>query len=911
MPAAFANPLYSREMYGKRGENPPLPRNCERAPAKFSGDSLEMEAVHWRLKERREGWVQQDFFSVRRVSQETGFAADISHVPTGNGGATMHTMMRRAAALNCFGRMAGVSTLIFVMMAAGVSARAVVVRGRVRDPLGAGVAGAKVQLISGTSVIASARSGADGDYEIRSAQGGRFVVLTSAGTFAVNYGDSFFGGGADVVEHDVTLQPEMVREQVTVTATGLAIPLAQASASVTLIHAEDLFTRAFLLEEMRLVPGVSVVQQGQYGGVTSLFVRGGQSSGNKLLMDGVTAEDVGGTFDFGTVDPVGIATAETLRGPDSVLYGPDAAAGVVSVRTARGSAYKPVMHYSGDAGNFHTWRNAVDVSGARARLDYFGAFARFDSSNALPMDRFHVATSVGNVGLQGPAKTELRLTVRNGVSATGVPQAHDFYAISANGKQSDQDLYIGATIDNHLFEKWHNLVRYYAGRKREEVVTFAPVGERILVFGFPEYFGNTVTIRGANGFSATGRAAINFDGVYPQANLQVSNRDGVQYETDYRFGAHLAVMGGFRYDDARGKFAFPAFGTNNNVERKNYDYTGQVQGDFLTRIFYSAGIGVQKNSLFGTQVTPRLGVAWYLSRPSAVPLRGTKVRFTFAKGEQEPNLSAETGSLYDALLKNNPAAIAQFKVSPIGALESRSYEGGVDQNILGEKLVARATYFHNEFGRQVEFVDSFTLANVFKIPAAIANPLFGAYLNSLAYRASGLEAEVEWRPFTDVFVRAGYTHLDAKVQKSFSGDAVSAGQGTNNPNLPGVAIGSLSPLVGARPFRRPPNSGFAAIVFTREMFSAAVKAAVVSRSDDSTFLSFSDVNGDNTLLLPNRNLDFAYEKIDASLVYQWKPSVAVFAQLNNILGEQHMGPIGYPGLPFNFRVGIKARLGKD
>ena len=37
--------------------------------------------------------------------------------------------------------------------------------------------------------------------------------------------------------------------------------------------------------------------------------------------------------------------------------------------------------------------------------------------------------------------------------------------------------------------------------------------------------------------------------------------------------------------------------------------------------------------------------------------------------------------------------------------------------------------------------------------------------------------------------------------------------------------------------------------------------------------------------------------------------VAIFTQLGNLLSEQHIGPIGYPGLPFTIRAGLKIRIG--
>ena len=84
---------------------------------------------------------------------------------------------------------------------------------------------------------------------------------------------------------------------------------------------------------------------------------------------------------------------------------------------------------------------------------------------------------------------------------------------------------------------------------------------------------------------------------------------------------------------------------------------------------------------------------------------------------------------------------------------------------------------------------------------------------------------------------------------------------------------------------------------------------MASRSDDSTYQSFNDFNGDNTLLLPNRDLDFGYTKLDMNALYAATRHVTIFTQLDNLLGQQHIGPIGYPGLPFTIRTGLKIRIG--
>jgi iron complex outermembrane receptor protein/vitamin B12 transporter len=797
---------------------------------------------------------------------------------------------------------------------ASLSAHAVVVRGRVLDPLGRPLMTARVQLVLGGQVVASTQSLPDGTYEIRSTEEGRFVLLSSAPGFAANIQMPFYSRALDIVNRDITMSVNSVQEQVSVTATGLPTPLEQTSASVTLIAPEQLATQTDLLQEMRLQPGVSVVQSGQNGAQTSLFVRGGNSTANKVLIDGVPGNDVGGVFDFGIVSTTGVSAMEVHRGPDSVLYGSDAGAGVVRFDTPRGISTRPVLNYSGDAGNFHTWRNEVELSGAHRKLDYYTAFSRYDSSNALPGDRFHVGTSAANLGYALNGSTSLRGTVRYAASAGGVPNAHDFFGISQNAKQSDQNVFFTGVLEN-------NVVLYYGARKREQYVKYSPTGDLISAPFGDGYYGKAVTIRGANGYTGTGRAELDFPPFnppgdsYPQARQSASLRDGVQYQTDYRFGTHLAALGTFRYEDERGMAHIPQSPTYplQLVERRNYDYNLQFQGDVKERVFFSLGGGVQKNYLYGTEGVPRLGLAYFPIHPGTGWLHGTKLKFNFAKGVQEPDVVSQIQSLYNVLLRNGLGAQAvAAHVAPIGAQRSRTYEGGFEQNILGERLKLGLTYFHTQYGRQVEYVGALDLTTYFNLPfIPSSNGDYGAYINSLDYLASGVETSAEWRATRHLFVRGGYTYLNTRVERSFAFDVTSilSGFPQINPNYPGIAIGSTSPLVGQRVFRRPPQTGYIDAEYTATKWSAGVKAAFVSRADDSTFLGGMDENNDNTLLLPNRNLDFAYQRVDANVTYQVMSHVTVFTQMNNLLGQQKMGPIGYSALPFNFRSGLKIRLG--
>ncbi len=792
--------------------------------------------------------------------------------------------------------------------------KAVTVHGTITDSLGVPIANATVALIQNGKVVVSVSTHYDGTYQVSNAAAGQFYILAGGKSFRELTTGSFYGGELDSVEQNIVLEPEWVRQSIVVTATGLPEPEAQVSASVTVINKIDFLNRAVMVDPLRQVAGFDVVQTGQRGGLTSVFIRGGNSDDNKVLLDGVSIEDIGGRFDLSTISSTGISHVEAYRGPNSVLWGSDAAAGVMGFFTPRGTTPFPSLLYEGDAGSFGTYRNEVQLGGTYHKLDYYGAFSDFQTQNSIPHDEYHNITEVANLGYSISGSTGLRVTARNADIATDLPGASAFYGMSNIGKQSDQDTYLSATFDHTFSDAWHGLVRYGLARKREE--SEQPYAAGIPVDG--NYYGNTVTITGANGYSAIGNALMNYGGIYPYTIDLVNNRDNLYAQSDYSITPHLTILGGFRYENERGAENEWVYDFNETLNRTNYDYMLQINGDFKQRFFYSLGGGIQKNQLYGTEGTPRVGFSWYPIRPGKGIFHGTRINFNFAKGVKEPTIDDQFGSLYTFLAENGgQSTINQYGIRPIGAELSRSYDGGVEQSLFTEKVLFRATYFHNEFGDQIEYVSAslvpFLLPNLtpeqqLALQAFLQEQgAFSLTVNSGAFRAQGIETEVQYGIGKNIFIRGGYTYLDAVVQHSFTSDAVGP---SYNPLYPTIPIGNDAPLVGARPFRRPPHIGFAGVTYTGQHMTLVATGAFASRSDDSTYLGYADVNGDNGLLLPNRNLDHGYAKLDlggSAPITKW---LAVYAQLDNLLSQQHISPIGYPSLPFNIRAGLRFTLGR-
>ena len=820
---------------------------------------------------------------------------------------------------------------IAVLVLFAVAAHAGVIRGTVTDITGATVRGATIVLQVDGKYLATTISGADGSYQFATGKAGRFALAISAPTFRQLAPPIFYATANENVERNLVMEPEWVHQSVVVTATGTPTPQEQTSVPVDVLGALDIFHRDDLVSVLRFEPGVVVVQAGQRGAQASVFIRGGDSNSSKFLVDGTTADEMGGLFDLGDLSPTGIESAEVYRGPNSSLYGADAASGVVNFTTPRGVSSSPVLTFDGDLGNLHTANNELEVAGSRHKIDYYGGYSWLQSENDLPMDRYHLGTAVGNIGVEPSAGLQLRGTVRYGVSATGVPNAWNFYHVADDRKQSDQNLYISGTADYQMTADFHNKVTYGAVRKREQSMQWYPAGicePANTCTGSPavagNFYGEDVTIHGANGAQVVGQALLNYSvpnySVYPNDLQLVTNRDQLLYEGDYHFTPHLVGLIGFHYENERGVENEPVYSLADSAERNNYDYLAEVHGDFKGRVFYTLGGSLERYQIIGTQTSPRFGVSYYALKPRPGIFNGTRVSFNFSEAVREPTLADQSGSLYTFLQgqKGGAQTIEQLHIGQLAAPTARTWEGGVEQGMIGERVIVHVNFFHNQFGRQIENVGAqlipkllpgLTAAEQKQLEAFLNNN--GAYsldINSEAFRALGIETTVESGIGRSLFLKGGYTYLDTVVQRSFSSDEESLLAGSE-PKYEGIPIGIYSPLVGARPFRRPPHTGFISGSFTRRRWTLVSNAAFSSRSDDSDFLGYSDINQGNTLLLPNRNLDYGYAKVDFGGSFQLFSRVGIYADTENLFNDQHIAPIGYPSLPFNFRLGLRVKVG--
>ena len=166
-----------------------------------------------------------------------------------------------------------------------------------------------------------------------------------------------------------------VSEDVVVTATSIPAEETQVGSAVTVITRQEIerSEKGSVLDLLRSVAGLDVVQSGPPGSVTSLFTRGTNSTQTLVLVDGVRMNSpFFAGYDWSAMTTENIERIEIVRGPFSALYGSDAIGGVVQIFT-RTASEGISGRATGEIGNQGQGQGSAFVSGGEGM--FFGSAA--------------------------------------------------------------------------------------------------------------------------------------------------------------------------------------------------------------------------------------------------------------------------------------------------------------------------------------------------------------------------------------------------------------------------------------------------------------------------------------------------------------------------------------------------------
>lgn len=237
-------------------------------------------------------------------------------------------------------------------------------------------------------------------------------------------------------------------DTIVVTATRLGQTATETGSSLSIITAEEIeeLGLIYVLDAIAQAPGVTINQNGAFGGNASVRIRGASSEQTVVLIDGIPVNDPsspGGGFNFARLDTENIERIEVLKGPQSTLWGTDAIGGIVSITTK-----SPGAGFGGEAfaeyGSFNTLRGGASVANASDVGDFRLAavtvssdgISKADEDNGnSEEDSFDSLTLSAKGGLNLPGDARLSADVL----WTDAESEFDSFSSGAEGSVGDGD----------------------------------------------------------------------------------------------------------------------------------------------------------------------------------------------------------------------------------------------------------------------------------------------------------------------------------------------------------------------------------------------------------------------------------------------------------------------------------------
>ncbi|HEY0791192.1 MAG TPA: TonB-dependent receptor [Chthoniobacterales bacterium] len=212
-------------------------------------------------------------------------------------------------------------------------------------------------------------------------------------------------------------------DPITVTATRQETPLDRSPSSVTVITDQEIEERQyrFATDALRTVPGLTVVQTGTPGQLTSVFTRGARSDQTEVLLDGIPVnQSLSGEFNFADLTTDNLAQVEVTRGSQSALYGGRASGGVINLITRRGMG-QPTGSVYFEGGSYDSFREGAASSGKLGPVDYAFGLSRFDTENSRANNDYRNLSFLGDAGVQIGPKVRLGLVALYTYADAGSP----------------------------------------------------------------------------------------------------------------------------------------------------------------------------------------------------------------------------------------------------------------------------------------------------------------------------------------------------------------------------------------------------------------------------------------------------------------------------------------------------------
>jgi vitamin B12 transporter len=488
-------------------------------------------------------------------------------------------------------------------------------------------------------------------------------------------------------------------EPVVVTATTVETPTEQLGVAVSVIAGEEfkIYHYSSVDDALRSIPGVNVTQQGSYGKLSSLSIRGANANQVLILVDGVrVSSPTIGQTDLSDISPDLIDRIEVIRGGQSTLYGADAIGGVVNIITKKGTGpFAATLENMG--GNYDTLSNRLSIGGAYKIFDYSLYGSHFESNGQFQNDGSNINAAGGRVGVTLPFDSGISVSYRYNKTDTGVPVKSVFPPpqpivpiINPNAKQQTETTVLSVEARTHPVEWWESRGR------------------------FGRYTSN-------QGFQDPVDPGFDFDAPF-RSQVDVERLEG-EFLNSIIIGPWSTSTVGFGYRNETG---------DNKGVFRSAQHVGwflfEQQFRLFDRLFITGGTRIEDNSVFGNATTAHGSVAFVIKES------GTRLRGSAGTGFRAPTF--------------NDLFFPDFGNPNLQPERSQTWDAGFDQSLWQNRVRLKFTYFATHFS------DAITCCVV--LPTAP----FGGPVNAGKARSKGVESSGEVDILPSLVASFAYTYTD-------------------------------------------------------------------------------------------------------------------------------------------------------
>ncbi len=498
----------------------------------------------------------------------------------------------------------------------------------------------------------------------------------------------------------------LVLEGFVVTATPVPVLEGTLGNHISVVGGADLRAQGVtqVVDALRAVSGLTIVQSGSFGARSSVFLRGGESDHVLVLLDGVQLNQPGGSMDLSGLTTESIERIEIVRGPASGLYGSDAVAGVIQIITRRG--YRGL---AGSAtmrvGSFGTTDSVLELRGGSGTGSFGVSLARYDTDGILEFNNGHRNTVLsGHTELEIDDASTARVTARLLDRVYQFPTDNAGAVVDINQSSFSEEATLGIEVDRR-FQDAFDLRAMLTLNDVDSGTDDAPDG--------PD----------------------DSTGFYGFQSLDAMRRVTGDVRGNWHLSGSTVLTGGAELEQQRVRSfseSLSEFGpSTGRSEHSRSNVAGYAHGlTSVGRFSANAGIRIEDNEQFGNFVSYQVG--------SAIVVRhGTAVRLAAGRGIKEPTF---TEAFATGFARGNPELEPE---------RSTSWEVGIQQELADGFRVA-GTWFSQSFEDLIQFTFS---------PPGPTDP---NYFNVAAADSRGLEFEVD-AEFSRAGFTAGWTWLDTEV----------------------------------------------------------------------------------------------------------------------------------------------------